>query len=599
MRVDLFVRGVPRALIGALWCLGLALVGDPSGFSAEAQVRVRYGVETPMRDGVTLVSDIWLPKDDGRFPAILVRTPYERTMDLIPRNRPHEVGAYFARHGYVWIVQDTRGRGDSEGTFHFFRDDGRDGYDAVEWIARQSWSSGRVCMMGVSYLGTVQWLAAREKPPHLVCIAPTAAAGRWLEEVPYIGGALQVQFMLGWTYRTSGRMYGGSNAMGLDWPKIYQHRPLLTMDEAVGRRIPTWREFVEHPTLDDYWKAIQFEAPRDFVALEIPALHVTGWFDWDQPGALFYWRGMQDHSPASRHQYLLVGPWTHPETWTGGNLSLGEWRFSGSSIVDYKPIHLAFFERYLKQSADTFAYPRARIYLTGSDEWRDVDQYPPRGIVTERLYLHSGGRANSLAGDGRLSGSAPEREPPDGYVYDPRRPVPSSVAGADPRGMDHRPIERRDDVLVYTSEPLMDRLTIAGRVFVTLSAATDAVDTDFTAKLLDVQPDGRALKLGPTGVGIIRARYRGGYQRPEPVRPGSVERYRIELFDIGHTFLPGHQIRLEISSSAFPFVDPNTNTGLPAATDTTWRVARQTIYHDAARLSFVELPVWRLGSSRP
>jgi putative CocE/NonD family hydrolase len=479
------------------------------------------------------------------------------------------------------------------------RDDGRDGYDTIEWIARQPWSNGRVCMMGVSYLGTVQWLAAREKPPHLVCIAPTAAAGRWFEELPYLGGALQVQFMIGWTYRTAGRTYAGANAVGLDWMRIFGHRPLVSMDEAVGRRIQAWREFVEHPTLDEYWRRIQFEAPRDFAELDLPALHITGWFDWDQPGAMFYWRGMRAHSPAARHQYLLVGPWTHPQTWTGGSLSLGEWRFSGSSVVDYKPVHLAFFDRYLKRSTDTLAFPRARIYLTGSNQWRDVDEYPPAGVAVERVYLRSGGRANSLAGDGTLSWSPPADEPPDRYEYDPRRPVPSSINGADPRGIDHRPIERRDDVLVYTGDPLSDTVLVAGRVFVALAAATDALDTDFIAKLLDVPPDGRALKVGPTEAGVIRARYRNGFERTEPLRPGAVERYRIELFDVAHAFLPGHRIRLEISSSAFPFIDANTNTGNPPATDTVFRVARQQVHHRRDRLSYIELPIWKAGSARP
>ena len=558
-----------------------------------AQVRVRFGVETPMRDGIKLASDIWLPEGSGRFPAIVVRTPYERTMELLAEARPAEMGAYFAGRGYVWIIQDTRGRGDSEGAFHFFRDDGQDGYDAIEWIAKQPWSNGRVCMMGASYMATVQWLAAREKPPHLVCLASTAAAGRWFEELPYLGGALQVQFMLGWTYRTAGKTYAGANAVGLDWAALYGHRPLLTADEAVGRPIPAWREFLQHPTLDEYWQRIQFEAPRDFANLDLPALHITGWFDWDQPGAMFYWRGMRAHSPAAKDQYLLVGPWTHPQTWTGGSLSLGEWRFSGASVIDTKPIQLAFFDRYLKGTATAFAFPRARIYLTGSNEWRDLEEYSPPATVTERLYLHSGGRANTLGGDGSLSGAAPLSEPPDRYQYDPRRPVPSSVGGADPRGIDHRPIERRDDVLVYTGEPLRDTLVVAGRLFVTVHAATDGRDTDFTAKLLDVFPDGRALKLGPTEVGVIRARYRGGYQRTELVQPGAIERYRIELFDVGHAFLPGHRIRLEISSSAFPFIDANTNTGNSPATDTESRIAQQTVYHDRDRPSVVELPVLR------
>ncbi|MGE0554514.1 MAG: CocE/NonD family hydrolase [Gemmatimonadales bacterium] len=586
---------MPGAPAGRLLTAALTLASFAAVAPAEGQVEVRFAVTMPMRDGVELVADAWIPEGLGPFPTILVRTPYERTMELLGAGagRPPELGTYFAKQGYVWIIQDTRGRGDSEGTFHFFRDDGPDGYDSIEWIARQPWSNGRVCTMGVSYLGTVQWLAAKERPPHLVCMASTAAAGRWLDELPYLGGALQVQFMLGWTYRTAGRTYAGANAVGLDWMEIYRHRPLLTMDDAVGRRIEAWREFVEHSTYDDHWKRISLEAPRDFETLDLPTLHVTGLFDWDQPGAMYYWRAMQAHSPAATHQYLLLGPWTHPQTWTGGLTSLGEWRLGAGSVVDYKPIHLAFFDRYLKGSTDRFDFPRARVFLTGTNQWRDTDAYPPRTVRTERLFLSSGGRANSLAGDGRLSFTTPAAEPPDRFTADPDRPVPSSVGTADPRGVDHRPIERRDDVLVYTSERLTDTLTIVGNVFVTLTAATDGRDTDFTAKLLDVGPDEVARKLGPTEVGVIRARYRKGRDRTELLEPGAVERYRIELFDVAHAFLPGHRIRLEIASAAFPFIDVNTNTGLLPATDTTSRVARQTVYHDRERLSFVELPVWR------
>lgn len=558
---------------------------------AHAQVRVQFAVQTPMRDGVNLTSDLWLPSGPGPFPTILVRTPYERTMELVPENRPPVIGEFFAKNGYAWMIQDTRGRGDSEGTFHFMRDDGPDGYDTIEWIAKQPWSNGRVCMMGVSYLGTVQWLAAREKPPHLVCIAPTAAAGRWLDELPYLGGALQVQFMLGWSYRTAGRTYAGANAIGLDWDAIYRHRPLATLDQAVGRPIPFWQEIIAHPTFDDYWRRISF-TEKDF-ALDLPALHITGWFDWDQPGALFYWRGMQQHSPARQHQYLVVGPWTHPQTWTGGQLNLGEWRFSPSSVFDLKPIHLAFFDRYLKQTTTSTGLPKSRIYLTGANLWRETDSYPPSGVRSQRFFLRSNGAANSLAGDGVLSIEPPsQRETPDRYQYDPLRPVPSSIGGADPRGIDHRPIERRDDVLVYTSAPLTDTLVIAGPTWVTLTAATDGRDTDFTAKLLDLMPDGRALKLGPTEIGVIRARYRHGRDRTVLLEPGAIETYRIELFDIGHAFLPGHRIRLEIASSAFPFIDANTNTGDSPAIDTKARVARQTVYHEPSRLSFLELPVW-------
>jgi putative CocE/NonD family hydrolase len=528
---------------------------------------------------------MWMPQEQGQYPAILVRTPYVRTWDYL---RCPEFGSYFASRGYVFIVQDTRGRGDSEGEFDFFSTDGKDGYDSVEWIAAQPWSNGKVGMMGVSYLGTVQWMAAREKPPHLVCIAPTAAAGRWFEELPYQGGAFVLAFMLDWTNLTSGRIRQRNNAASVDWMKVMKHRPLVTMDDAVGRDVQLWNAWHKHPTMDDYWKQIQF-LPEDFPKIEIPALHVCGWFDWDQPGALFYWRGMQEHSNVKDKQYLLVGPWTHPQTYLGGPLKIGEMEFPEDSAIDVKALHLAFFEHYLKGTAAAFDFPRARLYVTGMNEWRDYAEYPPAQMTYRKMYLHSGGHANTLSGDGGLNWEPPKKESPDKFTYDPNDPAPSLRPYH--LGSDHRVVEKRDDVLVYTSAVLEEPLEVIGRVFVNLYASSDAKDTDFTAKILDVYPDGRSLKLGVKAAGILRARYRNGYEKTELLTPGKPELFRIELFDIGHVFLAGHRIRIEISSSCFPDFDPNTNTGNIVATDTEFKIAQQTVYHDSDRPSHVLLPV--------
>ncbi len=570
-----------RGTVGlALWAL--VTIVPPSW----GQVRRQFDVRMPMRDGVMLSADLWLPEESGPHPVILMRTPYHKTMALLEFP---ELGLYFASRGYVLAVQDVRGRGDSEGTFEFFFADGADGYDSVEWLADQPWSNGRVCMMGVSYLGSVQWLAARERPPHLVCIVPTAAAG-FDRVFNYQGGAFLMGWALPWTNHVSGRIQQDNNERGLDWAKIYRHRPLSTMDEALGRRMPLFREFVQYGDLDPHWQAIHF-GPDDFQKMDIPALHVTGWFDGDQPAALHYWDGMAAHSPAKEQQYVIIGPWTHVQTFIGGQLQIGELSLPGESVIDTRALHLAFFDHYLKGTAASFDFPRARIYVTGSNRWRAFDQYPPVEAQVKRLYLRGGGRANSLIGDGRLSWDRPTAEPPDRYTYDPHHPAPSAVGGGGELPLDHRPIERRDDVLVYTSEVLAEPLEVVGRISVTLYAASDALDTDFTAKLLDVYPDGRAIRLGTLPIGVVRARYRHGYGSPELLTPGRTEEYRIDLFDVGHAFLPGHRVRLEISSSAVPFVSANQNTGNPVATDTEWRVAHQTIYHDRQRPSHVSLPV--------
>src|SRR5215467_10521184 len=276
--------------------------------SAQEQIRAQFNVRIPMRDGVQLSADVWMPAEPGHYPTILLRTPYMKSWD--ERDTP----AFYAAHGYVFAVQDVRGRGDSDGNFNFWFADAQDGYDTVEWLAAQPWSNGKVGMTGHSYSGTVQWLAARARPPHLVCIAPSAAAGRYFDEMPYQGGAFLMETMLNWTNLTSYRASTGTE--GLDMAVIYDHRPILTMDEALGRHMQLFREFLQHDTLDAYWKRIQF-TPEDFQQIDIPALQTTGWFDAIQPGALFYWRGMAN-SPAKNKQFLIVGPWSHWQVALGG-----------------------------------------------------------------------------------------------------------------------------------------------------------------------------------------------------------------------------------------------------------------------------------------
>jgi putative CocE/NonD family hydrolase len=499
-----------------------------------------------------------------------------------------ERGAYWAGKGYVFVVQDVRGRGDSEGTFDFFFQEEKDGFDTIEWLARQPFSNGRVAMMGVSYLGTVQWLAAKAHPPALKCIAPTAPAGRYLEELPFVGGAFMHQWALSWINGVSGRMDQGANAAGVDWDEVLAHRPLLSADSVMGREMRLYNEFLANPLMTDYWKRIQF-SDDDFRRIDIPTLTVTGWFDGDQPGALGYWRGLEAHAPDKAKHFLVAGPWDHGQTFLGGATRIGDMTLSPESVIDNAALHLAFFDWCLKQSSPRFDQPRVKVYVTGANVWREFESYSPSAVEMRSLYLSSGGRANSLAGDGKLTWNEPAAEPPDRFTYDPKHPVPSSLGGAS-YAYDRRPIERRDDVLVFTSEVLTDPVEVIGNIQVLLQAASDARDTDFTAAITDVYPDGRSVILGPT-VGIRRGRYRNGPAREELLTPGKVETFPIELYDIAHRFEPGHRIRIEISSSSAPHFNPNQNTGNPVATDTEWRVARQTVYHDRGRPSSIRLPV--------
>ncbi len=551
-----------------------------------AQVKNKFDMRIPMRDGVELSADVWMPAEEGQYPAVLIRTPY---IKVTPGLGVPQLGQMFAGQGYVLLIQDVRGRGDSDGKFNFYHQEGEDGYDSIEWIARQPWCNGKVGMMGVSYLGAVQWLAAREKPPHLVCIVPTAPSADYWEESPFNGGAFSTQFALSWLNGTSGRLAQGAHTIGLDWNKILLHRPLMTMDEVMGRKMPLYREWLKHSTLDDYWKKIQF-VDSDFPTMNLPALHITGWFDGDQIGTLIYWNGMRKYSSAKDKQYLIIGPWNHAETFLGLDTKEGEMQFSEDSKVDNVKLHLDFFDYYLKGSSKSYDQPRVRVYITGSNIWREFDEYPPKTTERKNFYFHSKGKANTLLGDGSLAWKLPKDETPDKYVYDPKDPVPSDIDGQS-WAVDNRLIEIRKDVLVYTSEELGEPVTVLGDVYLNFFAASDARDTDFVAKIIDVYPDGKALNLGPQGRGVRRARYRQGYEKEVLLTPGQPEKFRIRFFDIGHTFLQGHKIRIEITSSAFPAISPNQNTGNPIATDTDWKVAHQTIFHDSAHPSHVVLPV--------
>lgn len=579
----------------ALLCAGTALAAQPTAPTATRQaaetpvpIRNIFGLRTKMRDGVELVSDVWLPAAPGKYPVILTRTPYVKSQGF---TQAAKWGVYFAQRGYAFVIQDVRGRGDSDGKFGFFFVEGNDGYDSVEGLASEPWSSGRVCMMGVSYLGTTQWLAARERPPHLACIAPTSPGGRYVDELPYVGGAFMLYWALEWMNDTSGRVSQGGNAGSVDWAKVLSHRPLLTADEALGRRLPFYREFLQHDTLDDYWKRIDF-TKEDFAKIDIPVMTTTGWFDGDQAGALHYWNGMQGRSVAAADQYLVIGPWTHVQSFQGGSGQVGGFKIPPSAILDSKASHLAFFDRYLKQSTDRLDMPQVRLFVTGADIWRDFDSFPVRGTSPQRLYLSSGGNANTSSGDGVLAWQKATRQPADKFTYDPTNPVPIDTA-AGLFGVDRSKEQSRKDVLVYTTEALAKPVEVIGSITLELYAATDGRDTDFTVAISDVRPDGKPLLLGSKPVGIIRARYRHGREAaPSLLTPGKTELYKIDLGAFAHRFLPGHRIRIEVSSSYFPYFNPNSNTGNPIATDTEWRIAEQTVFHDASRPSALILPVF-------
>ena len=568
---------------------------------------VESNVVIPMRDGVKLYADVYRPAGAGRVPALLQRIPYGK-------HTPRYRGLYLdpvraVNRGYALIVQDTRGRHMSEGDFYPYRHEPDDGFDTVEWCAAQPWCDGNVGMFGISYHGATQWLAAGTAPPSLKAIVPGVTSDDYYDSWTYLGGVFQLFWISGWagSFATSdvrGRLGADALSTLREWSRdthaIANHLPLGDMPALRGVA-DYYYDWLAHPTYDDYWKAL---APRErFDRTTVPALNWAGWFDGFVRGSLRCYEGMRRNGGselARTQQHLIVGPWLHGPSPPAVS---GQGYFGGAGSGDAIDLHgmeLAWFDHWLKgedNGVDTD--PNTYIFVMGKNAWRSEEAWPPPDAETLSLFLRSGGRANTLNGDGRLSEEPPSAgEPPDRYLYNPLDPAPT-FGGAHLSGIptvfdvgvqDQRGVETRADVLVYTSEPLERDTDVTGNVALELWAVTSAPDTDWTAKLVDVHPDGRALNVCD---GILRARYRESLERTSPIESDRAYRYRIDVGPTSMVFERGHSIRLEISSSNFPAYARNLNTGGTHDEESEPRPAIQTVLHDADHQSVLKLPVVR------
>jgi putative CocE/NonD family hydrolase len=543
---------------------------------------IEFNRRVPMRDGVELSADVYRPQRATPTPVILMRTPYNKASG---GKAAVERMQHWVDDGYTMVFMDVRGRGDSDGKFVPWRDDGRDGFDAVEWCAAQPWSNGKIGTLGGSYLGFNQWVTAVEQPPHLACMIPLVTpSDPFVEDPSGVPGPMY----LSWYHFTSGRV--NQNVEAIDWNKVYQHLPVYTMDEAAGRVLPNWRTVIDHAQLDDWWEPCRYQ--NKYARVRVPIMHISGWYDDEQIGTPLNFAGMstQGATAAIRHsQKLLMGPWPHA---VNSTTKLGKVDFGASAHIDLEETERHWFDHWLKGKANGVdREPPVRIFVMGANKWRDEQEWPIARTRWTRMYLHSQGNANSLKGDGSLSTSPPSAEPADIYRYDPNNAVPfltepsfAQIGGPD----DYRPVEARGDVLVYTSDALDQAAEVTGPIRVTLFAASSAPDTDFMAKLIDVWPDGFAQRLCD---GMVRARFREGMDKPQLIEPGRVYAYTIDCWNTSQLFKAGHRIRIEITSSAFPKFARNHNTGEPLGKETKVRIADQKVYHDAEHASFVLLPI--------
>ncbi|MFL5664286.1 MAG: CocE/NonD family hydrolase [Ktedonobacteraceae bacterium] len=554
------------------------------------QMWIEFDQRVPMRDGITLSADIYCPADAAergvkKYPVILMRTPYVKANAAVVG-----LARYYTERGYIFISMDVRGRGDADGEFVPYVNDGLDGYDAIEWCASQAWSDGNIGSMGSSYPGCIQWLTALHRPPHLRAMIVRVTPSDPFVETPT---GVHSPMHLCWLHLVSGRTNQVMEA--IDWEHVYEHLPLLTMDERAGRFNRHWRNDLAHPQLDEYWEPLCYQTK--FGQVDVPVLHISGWYDDEQVGTPLNYIGMTNRAatPAARQsQRLLMGPWGHAVNTV---TKLGEVEFGSQALIDLRAEEMRWFDRWLKGAASSASSENekkdapVRIFVMGTNEWRDEQEWSLARTQWIPYYLHSAGRANSRFGDGSLSNKPAADEQADSYRYDPARPVPfitdatsSQIGGPD----DYAAIERRDDVLVYVTEPLSEDTEVTGPIRVDLCASSSAPDTDFMAKLVDIWPTGFAQRITD---GMVRARFREGMDRPALIEPGKIYHYTIDCWNTAQVFKAGHRIGLEISSSAFPKYDRNLNTGAPLGVTTELAVAEQRIYHDAEHPSAVVLPI--------
>jgi putative CocE/NonD family hydrolase len=578
-------------LVTSLVCLPLVAPRATKADEPYAVV-IQRNLPVKMRDGVTLRADVYRPKADGKFPVLLTRTPYDKTGNLGTCMRVAEAG-------YVCVAQDVRGRYVSEGEWYPFKHESEDGYDTVEWLAHQPWSTGMIGMWGGSYVGATQMLAAIAHPPHLAGLFATVTASNYHENWTYQGGAFEQWFNESWTTGLAAdtmRRNQDRDQKPLEWMNALplDSYPVFKSGDAKDAA-PYFHDWLAHPNYDEYWKQWAIEA--DYSRIQVPVYHVGAWYDIFLGGTLRNFLGLKAGAGmefARKQQRLIVEIGGH----AGGGRKIGDVDFGADAEWDQTTLMLRWYDFLLKNVMNGMEKEKpVRVFTMGNNVWRDFDDWPPADAAAQRMYLHSSGKANGSDGDGALNASAPaDNETADSYVYDPANPVQTrggplccrpDLLAAGPR--EQRDIEARRDVLVFTTEALAKDLDVTGPVTAELFVRSSAVDTDFTAKLVDVFPTGFAQNITE---GILRMRYRDSREKPELMEPGKVYKIAVDLWATSNVFQAGHKLRLEISSSNYPRFDRNLNTGDADIAHAARKViAMNTIVHDAAHPSAIVLTV--------
>lgn len=553
-------------------------------------------VKIPVRDGVQLSADIFLPKSEGSFPAIFNMTPYgtDPESDVLRNSVLPYVEA-----GYAYVAVDVRGRYDSGGEWYAHPANERfDGSDVIDWISRQPWSDGKVATLGHSYSGWNQWPIGQECNPHHLAMMSSGSPTNLFVDWPNLDGVLSLQPIATWAL---GMMYGRGNEAEapepkLSWKDALWHLPISDLDELMaGRRISFWQDWLTRDKLDDDWQALQMDGRYE--KIQIPTFNVSGWYDARLKGQVNAYLKVKATSAIPDSHMLIIGPWLHSPMGTAPTFQMRD--FGPQGNLDLPKLRIEWLDHIVK-GAPKPELDGVLYFLQGANEWRQAAQWPLQNTQFTDYYLDSGGSASTLHGDGALGTKQPETCVCDQFAYDPSNPVPTNWSPTRAEGIlpkepqDNRGVEEREDVLVFSTSPLADNLEVTGPVHATIYFSTDVVDTDITVKLLDVDPHGVAFQLS---YGIARARYRNSYEEPELLVPGEIYAVDIELQPTSNLFLEGHSIRIEVSGSNFPFYARNLNTGANNCTTAEMKIANTRIWHGPEHPSRIVLPVASKGSS--
>ncbi len=594
--------------VAAFLMVGVALTVDaqaPSDGFALPKPRYPYtvvkNVMIPMRDGVRLAADVYRPTGAGdRVPVIVMRTPYNKDA-YGGSTAPAE---FFAGQGFAIISQDVRGRFHSEGDYRVQLTDGRDGYDTIDWAVKQPWSTGKVGTYGCSYLGEVQILLARMRHPNHVAMIPQAAAGGlgsgggyYSYFGAYDGGTFGLSSGFGWFLGAGAKERGAKVPENVDFNTILRSLPLVDMMRKAGGPKTDWEDYVTSGPGDPYWEEPGYASDDDHFST--PALQVNSWLDYGAEQSLYLFNLMRRNAvnvAARDHQYIVISPTGHCASESASeHTKVGDKDF-GDARFGYLAMYVGWFDYWLrgnKSGLDNL--PKVRYYVMGKNEWRTAPTWPVPEMRQVSYYLASTTSANTSAGDGLLSLARPRGGTKDTLVYDPGDPFPSRGGTIcctgnptdQPGVFDQTDLETRPDLLVYSTPVLTKGVTIAGPVRAVLYVSSDAKDTDFTGKLIDVDEKGRSWNVVD---GVLRARYREGQSKKVWMERGKIYRVEVNLKSIAYHFAPGHRIRLWISSSDFPRNDRNLNTGGNNWDESTWVRAVNTVHHTTMAPSHLLLP---------